>query len=400
MSLVDEFRKNKQNGGRYDKLSFKHLCAIIAQGNFFDYVENIDYFHEFIKALSNKFCEVKGIIPPEISFEKLPQFSAYAETFFDFANPQIRPKIKINTSLDKLFDVMQHHDNKFFPYLVFESIVHENCHVSQINAMIDNNFENVNDQNKISALNTKMSFLIKQAILDGQISLDEELNPKLSAIFRLDLLEKAFVDFVNTYYTYGNSPHEIAARDFAQEECENLLTLPNLTEEQKHRLQCFIDYSRLNSKSLLYNPKFNNYDFMEDLKRSQLFTAQPEILRVREELIEIVDKIFESKGLLTVEEAERMDILISLDEQFEFLKTRVGIDFDEREYEIRCEKLEQKALKKQEMLEQKLNAQYVSLFPKSEKLKSFEPSDALLMQPDISLFTQAVDYYENQQKRK
>ena len=212
--------------------------------------------------------------------------------------------------------------------------------------------------------------------------------------------KKAFVDFVNTYYTYGNSPHEIAARDFAQEECENLLTLPNLTEEQKHRLQCFIDYSKLNSKSLLYNPKFNNYDFMEDLKHSQLFTAQPEILRVREELIEIVDKIFESKGLLTVEEAERMDILISLDEQFEFLKTRVGIDFDEREYEVRCEKLEQKALKKQEMLEQKLNAQYVSLFPKSEKLKSFEPSDALLMQPDISLFTQAVDYYENQQKRK
>ena len=398
MSLVDEFRKNKQNGGRYDKLNFKQLCAIIAQGNFFDYVENIEYFHEFIKALSNKFCEVKGIFPPEISFEKLPQFSAYAETFFDFANPQIRPKIKINTTLDKLFDVMQHHNNKFFPYLVFESIVHENCHVSQINAMIDNNFENVNDQNKISALNTKMSFLIKQAILDGQISLDEELNPKLSAIFRLDLLEKAFVDFVNTYYTYGNSPHEIAARDFAQEECENLLTLPNLTEEQKHRLQCFIDYSKLNSKSLLYNPKFNNYDFMEDLKRSQLFTAQPEILRVREELIEIVDKIFESKGLLTVEEAERMDILISLDEQFEFLKTRVGIDMNEQEFLQRVSQLEQKADHEQYLLESKLKKQYLYLFEKSAELKNFVLPKSVIYQPDICFFVKASEQLKQKGK--
>ena len=397
MSLIDDIKQFKHQG-KFDEFNYYDLCFLISKGLFFNYIKTANDLHEFINALSQKFCAINNYVAPQINFNELSNFFTFAHTEFDLANLQNKPSITINTSIFKMFDIMKLNNNQFYPYIVFESVIHEHCHVLQLDAIRTNNFDSLNDENKISALNLKMENLIKQAVIDGKVSIDKEINPELAHVLWLEMLQNSLLNTVFTFFNYGNSPHEIAARDFALCECEKLETLPGLTDFEKNRINCFVNYSKFNAFSLLFDSQYNNYDFMENLKRSQLFTAQPEILEIRKKIVSIIDKNFSKNGLLTVKEVEQMHSYIKFCTEVEFLKTRVGIDMNEQEFLQRVSQLEQKADHEQYLLESKLKKQYLYLFEKSAELKNFVLPKSVIYQPDICFFVKASEQLKQKGK--
>lgn len=393
MSLKDEMLKRKFNMGRFANLSYDELLTFIVPKKFYDHITSSEVLEQFIQALNFHFSEENGFIPTKIKFLDFETAEMGRTYVTDF-----NVSIDVSNDLKEMFNVMKQYQNIYFPYIVFETIIHETVHSFQFKAMIDESISKLPFENKIAVLGQLLSLNKLYAIENNLISNDSK-NKELCEKFKLQQMHDEMQMKVNRLYKYGDDPLELAAREITLVECLKLLKLPNLTSADKKFLENNVFMSKLNSKELSENPALNNYNFLNEILESSLFTAVPAISTIRQKLISLIDNKFKEMNMLTIKQYEQMLPLEELHKQFEYLKELVNVEITEREYSVRCERLEKKALKKIEEQKAKLKEQFPYLFPELAKLKN----EKLELTPtnyheDVLRFLQVKQYYANKHK--
>lgn len=290
--------KNKIDVGKFGDYTFEQLLDVVSPDNFYFEVESGEQLLQFIQALHIGYSgEHNQAFAPA-------KYRTFKDGTSALTTSQKKPQLYINKEIGELYDFMKACYSFYFPFYIFEITIHESNHVFQMNAINENNFENLDFENKIGALHQAVALRIANNYNKNNFSENPELNKMLCSFFNIDDLASELKKFDNEFFYYGNNPCEIAARDNAFIECEKLSKNPRYSSEVRKMFRAYVTELGKDNVDFAYGEKSSNYMFFLDLLKADLFTADPQIKQAKQLLCSEIDKHFLSLGLKTIKQAD------------------------------------------------------------------------------------------------
>lgn len=290
--------KNKIDVGKFGEYTFDQLIEVVNPDNFYFEIENGEQLLQFMQALHIGYC---GEHNEDFSKLKYHQFTDGTSAL---TTSKGKPQVLVNKEIGELFDFMKACYSFYFPFYIFEITMHESNHVFQMNAVHNNNFDNLNYENKIGALHQAVALRITKHYNEDSFSNNSKINNMLCAFFNIDDLVGKIKEFEDDFFYYGNNPCEIAARDNAFLECEKLTKMSSFSSEVKKMFRAYLTELGKDNVDFAFNEKDSNYMFFLDLLKADLFEGDPEIKKAKQMLCSEIDKRFSSLGLKTIKQAD------------------------------------------------------------------------------------------------
>ena len=290
--------KNDIDVGKFENYSYEQLMSLVNPYKFYFEIDNKQELLQYLQAVHIKYCESKN---EQYSPCKYRKFNGGTMGFTKF---EANPSVEFNSKIGDSYEFMKACFNKFFPFIVFEFVIHESNHIFQINAINSGDFSKLQPESKIGALYQKLMDNINKQYNSDKFCKDETKNILLSNFFDIDDLVFDIRKSTNESFFYGNEPCEIAARDYTCQECAKLLNLPNLSTEIKRLFSAFIQEQARDSVYHAYDEKTSNFNFFLNILKSNLLTDYPNVKQAKQELCDYVDGVFQGLGLRTINQVD------------------------------------------------------------------------------------------------
>ena len=272
--------------------------SLVNPYKFYFEIDNKQELLQYLQAVHIKYCESKN---EQYSPCKYRKFNGGTMGFTKF---EANPSVEFNSKIGDSYEFMKACFNKFFPFIVFEFVIHESNHIFQINAINSGDFSKLQPESKIGALYQKLMDNINKQYNSDKFCKDETKNILLSNFFDIDDLVFDIRKSTNESFFYGNEPCEIAARDYTCQECAKLLNLPNLSTEIKRLFSAFIQEQARDSVYHAYDEKTSNFNFFLNILKADLLTDYPNVKQAKQELCDYVDGVFQGLGLRTINQVD------------------------------------------------------------------------------------------------
>ncbi len=296
MNLTKQMYNYKHNidVGKYGDFSYEQLICMLDPEEFYYHVTSKEELLQFMQALHIGYsCEMGEQYVPVV-------FSKLQGKTDGFVMPGDDIKIQINHKLGDMYNIMKECYNTYYPFYLFEVVIHESNHIFQDAAIEAGDFDRLSIENKIGALHYALAQKMRDCHARELIDLDEEKNDNLYAFLDIEDLISEIKGERNGEFFYGNEPCEIAARSNALREAEKLLKIPTLSKSGIKLFKEYILSRKQNNVFMVTENSDTNYVFFMDLLKAEMFTADPEIKILRDKLIEVVDAEFSKQGLPTI----------------------------------------------------------------------------------------------------
>ncbi len=290
--------KNDIDMGKFENYSYEQLMSLVNPYKFYFEIDNKQELLQYLQAVHIKYCESKN---EQYSPCKYRKFNGGTMGFTKF---EANPSVEFNSKIGDSYEFMKACFNKFFPFIVFEFVIHESNHIFQINAINSGDFSKLQPESKIGALYQKLMDNINKQYNSDKFCKDETKNILLSNFFDIDDLVFDIRKSTNESFFYGNEPCEIAARDYTCQECAKLLNLPNLSTEIKRLFSAFIQEQARDSVYHAYDEKTSNFNFFLNILKADLLTDYPNVKQAKQELCDYVDGVFQGLGLRTINQVD------------------------------------------------------------------------------------------------
>lgn len=290
--------KNDIDMGKFENYSYEQLMSLVNPYKFYFEIDNKQELLQYLQAVHIKYCESKN---EQYSPCKYRKFNGGTMGFTKF---EANPSVEFNSKIGDSYEFMKACFNKFFPFIVFEFVIHESNHIFQINAINSGDFSKLQPESKIGALYQKLMDNINKQYNSDKFSKDKTKNILLSNFFDIDDLVFDIRKSTNESFFYGNEPCEIAARDYTCQECAKLLNLPNLSTEIKRLFSAFIQEQARDSVYHAYDEKTSNFNFFLNILKADLLTDYPNVKQAKQELCDYVDGVFQGLGLRTINQVD------------------------------------------------------------------------------------------------
>ncbi len=290
--------KNDIDVGKFENYSYEQLMSLVNPYKFYFEIDNKQELLQYLQAVHIKYCESKN---EQYSPCKYRKFNGGTMGFTKF---EANPSVEFNSKIGDSYEFMKACFNKFFPFIVFEFVIHESNHIFQINAINSGDFSKLQPESKIGALYQKLMDNINKQYNSDKFSKDKTKNILLSNFFDIDDLVFDIRKSTNESFFYGNEPCEIAARDYTCQECAKLLNLPNLSTEIKRLFSAFIQEQARDSVYHAYDEKTSNFNFFLNILKADLLTDYPNVKQAKQELCDYVDGVFQGLGLRTINQVD------------------------------------------------------------------------------------------------
>ena len=290
--------KNDIDVGKFENYSYEQLMSLVNPYKFYFEIDNKQELLQDLQAVHIKDCESKN---EQYSPCKYRKFNGGTMGFTKF---EANPSVEFNSKIGDSYEFMKACFNKFFPFIVFEFVIHESNHIFQINAINSGDFSKLQPESKIGALYQKLMDNINKQYNSDKFCKDETKNILLSNFFDIDDLVFDIRKSTNESFFYGNEPCEIAARDYTCQECAKLLNLPNLSTEIKRLFSAFIQEQARDSVYHAYDEKTSNFNFFLNILKADLLTDYPNVKQAKQELCDYVDGVFQGLGLRTINQVD------------------------------------------------------------------------------------------------
>ncbi len=290
--------KNDIDVGKFENYSYEQLMSLVNPYKFYFEIDNKQELLQYLQAVHIKYCESKN---EQYSPCKYRKFNGGTMGFTKF---EANPSVEFNSKIGDSYEFMKACFNKFFPFIVFEFVIHESNHIFQINAINSGDFSKLQPESKIGALYQKLMDNINKQYNSDKFCKDETKNILLSNFFDIDDLVFDIRKSTNESFFYGNEPCEIAARDYTCQECAKLLNLPNLSTEIKRLFSAFIQEQARDSVYHAYDEKTSNFNFFLNILKADLLTDYPNVKQAKQELCDYVDGVFQGLGLRTINQVD------------------------------------------------------------------------------------------------
>ena len=290
--------KNDIDVGKFENYSYEQLMSLVNPYKFYFEIDNKQELLQYLQAVHIKYCESKN---EQYSPCKYRKFNGGTMGFTKF---EANPSVEFNSKIGDSYEFMKACFNKFFPFIVFEFVIHESNHIFQINAINSGDFSKLQPESKIGALYQKLMDNINKQYNSDKFCKDETKNILLSNFFDIDDLVFDIRKSTNESFFYGNEPCEIASRDYTCQECAKLLNLPNLSTEIKRLFSAFIQEQARDSVYHAYDEKTSNFNFFLNILKADLLTDYPNVKQAKQELCDYVDGVFQGLGLRTINQVD------------------------------------------------------------------------------------------------
>ncbi len=290
--------KNDIDVGKFENYSYEQLMSLVNPYKFYFEIDNKQELLQYLQAVHIKYCESKN---EQYSPCKYRKFNGGTMGFTKF---EANPSVEFNSKIGDSYEFMKACFNKFFPFIVFEFVIHESNHIFQINAINSGDFSKLQPESKIGALYQKLMDNINKQYNSDKFCKDEAKNILLSNFFDIDDLVFDIRKSTNESFFYGNEPCEIAARDYTCQECAKLLNLANLSTEIKRLFSAFIQEQARDSVYHAYDEKTSNFNFFLNILKADLLTDYPNVKQAKQELCDYVDGVFQGLGLRTINQVD------------------------------------------------------------------------------------------------
>ncbi len=276
----------------------EQLMSLVNPYKFYFEIDNKQELLQYLQAVHIKYCESKNEQYSPCKYKK------YNGGTMGFTKFEANPSVEFNSKIGDSYEFMKACFNKFFPFIVFEFVIHESNHIFQINAINSADFSKLQPESKIGALYQKLMDNINKQYNSDKFCKDETKNILLSNFFDIDDLVFDIRKSTNESFFYGNEPCEIAARDYTCQECAKLLNLPNLSTEIKRLFSAFIQEQARDSVYHAYDEKTSNFNFFLNILKADLLTDYPNVKQAKKELCDYVDGVFQGLGLRTINQVD------------------------------------------------------------------------------------------------
>ncbi len=290
--------KNDIDMGKFENYSYEQLMSLVNPYKFYFEIDNKQELLQYLQAVHIKYCESKNEQYSPCKYKK------YNGGTMGFTKFEANPSVEFNSKIGDSYEFMKACFNKFFPFIVFEFVIHESNHIFQINAINSGDFSKLQPESKIGALYQKLMDNINKQYNSDKFCKDETKNILLSNFFDIDDLVFDIRKSTNESFFYGNEPCEIAARDYTCQECAKLLNLPNLSTEIKRLFSAFIQEQARDSVYHAYDEKTSNFNFFLNILKADLLTDYPNVKQAKQELCDYVDGVFQGLGLRTINQVD------------------------------------------------------------------------------------------------
>lgn len=290
--------KNDIDMGKFENYSYEQLMSLVNPYKFYFEIDNKQELLQYLQAVHIKYCESKNEQYSPCKYKK------YNGGTMGFTKFEANPSVEFNSKIGDSYEFMKACFNKFFPFIVFEFVIHESNHIFQINAINSADFSKLQPESKIGALYQKLMDNINKQYNSDKFCKDETKNILLSNFFDIDDLVFDIRKSTNESFFYGNEPCEIAARDYTCQECAKLLNLPNLSTEIKRLFSAFIQEQARDSVYHAYDEKTSNFNFFLNILKADLLTDYPNVKQAKKELCDYVDGVFQGLGLRTINQVD------------------------------------------------------------------------------------------------
>ena len=290
--------KNDIDVGKFENYSYEQLMSLVNPYKFYFEIDNKQELLQYLQAVHIKYCESKNEQYSPCKYRKCNGGT------MGFTKFEANPSVEFNSKIGDSYEFMKACFNKFFPFIVFEFVIHESNHIFQINAINSGDFSKLQPESKIGALYQKLMDNINKQYNSDKFCKDETKNILLSNFFDIDDLVFDIRKSTNESFFYGNEPCEIAARDYTCQECAKLLNLPNLSTEIKRLFSAFIQEQARDSVYHAYDEKTSNFNFFLNILKADLLTDYPNVKQAKQELCDYVDGVFQGLGLRTINQVD------------------------------------------------------------------------------------------------
>ncbi len=290
--------KNDIDVGKFENYSYEQLMSLVNPYKFYFEIDNKQELLQYLQAVHIKYCESKNEQYSPCKYKK------YNGGTMGFTKFEANPSVEFNSKIGDSYEFMKACFNKFFPFIVFEFVIHESNHIFQINAINSGDFSKLQPESKVGALYQKLMDNINKQYNSDKFCKDETKNILLSNFFDIDDLVFDIRKSTNESFFYGNEPCEIAARDYTCQECAKLLNLPNLSTEIKRLFSAFIQEQARDSVYHAYDEKTSNFNFFLNILKADLLTDYPNVKQAKQELCDYVDGVFQGLGLRTINQVD------------------------------------------------------------------------------------------------
>ncbi len=352
--------------GKFENYSWEQLCELINPDVFYSQIHSGEELKTFMQALSFNFCIKNGCTPMPVIVSADPNTDIAYTTKKGLT--QGKSKVVVNKQFLEMFNYMSHHKNTYFPYFIYEIMLHESIHVWQIQAIYNSLMLNKMPSDlQVAVLDQKLNELKIMAVATGRIGVKDGADI-LSSTFMLEkVLYNAKRTSENPLWDYSNSPSEITARDHATKTLLDIV-LAHANPQFKTVLEEYVKDSNHQSYTLLTDPRYSNYDFFEELKYCQLFEEISEIASPYDLLSTVVDASLKRQGLPTYSNYLKRTNEESLARELEKLGGLVGMLLSPQKYESQVRKLTKDFDTEcmNALLEMRKN--YTALFPYTHEL--------------------------------
>ena len=238
---------------------------------------------------------------------------------------------------------------------------------------------------QIAVLDQKLNELKIMAVATGRISAKDGADVLGSTFMIEKVLHNAKRTSENPLWDYSNSPSEITARDYATKALSGIVE-QHATPQYKTILGEYVKDSNHQSFTLLTDPRYNNYNFFEELKYCQLFEEISEIASPYDLLSTVVDYTLKRQGLTTYSDYLKKTDEEILVRELEKLGGLVGLLLSPQKYESQVRKLTHdfdadcvKALSE-------MQQNYTALFPYTHQLTQGYTKPNQFMLTDQAIF--------------
>lgn len=299
-NLKEKMQNQKLNidMGRFEDFPYEQLVSMVNPYSFYFNIHTPQEVLQFLQAVHVKYSKQNSHDYVPLSYKKQePQTMGFTQ----FGK---NPQIAINSSLSDIFSFMKASGNKYFPFYLYEIIIHESNHIFQIEAVNENKFSFLDNENRIGALYQRLMVEIEKQYVADKLSKDNTKNKTLSNFFDIDDLVLDIKERREEPFFYGNEPCEIAARDNTCRECSKLLNILDLPLEHQILFKTYLLEQARASVYLAYDEKHTNKNFFWGLIKAELLDEFSNVKRARIDLCEEIDKVFASQGLKTLESVE------------------------------------------------------------------------------------------------
>ena len=381
---------------KFANYSWEQLCELINPDKFYSQVRSSNELRSFMQALSFNFCVKHGCTPMPVVISADPNTDIAYTTKKDLSQGQ--SKVVVNKQFLEMFNYMSHHKNTYFPYFIYEIMLHESVHVWQIQAAYNTLMLSFMPSDmQIAVLDQKLNELKIMAVATRRISVKDGADVLGSAFMIEKVLHNAKRNSENPLWDYSNSPSEITARDHTSKTL-NEIVRDYATPQFQTILGEYVKDSNHQSFTLLLDPRYNNYNFFEELKYCQLFEEISEIASPYDLLSTVVDYSLKRQGLPTYSDYLKKTDEELLVRELEKLGGLVGLILSPQKYESQVRKLTRdfdadcvKALTE-------MQQNYTALFPYTHELSKGYDKPNQFMLTDQAIFDDVREKLKTMQK--